>query len=32
MDFWITLAIILAISFSVFGLVYSIKNWNNDNE
>lgn len=32
MDFYITLAILLAVGFSAFGLIYSIRNWNNANE
>lgn len=32
MDFWISLAMILAVCFSLFGVVYSIVNWNNKNE
>jgi hypothetical protein len=32
MDFWIALAMILAVCFALFGLGYSIKNWNNDRE
>jgi hypothetical protein len=32
MDFWITLAMTLAVGFALFGLGYSIKNWNNKND
>ncbi len=32
MDFWISLSMILAVCFSLFGLAYTIKNWNSKNE